>query len=261
MLFILQNINNCNSLTVDITIIKEIIDNSKHSLDKYEFLSNDDFFNNGVLKNEKDFPKEYKNAIPFGSIEFTTNFLKIFKHIDKINPIEVPTILRNNEFLKREYKILSKDSLPATGRFFIKNASKLKEGTFICSIEDLHKDNYFNGNDLYQISEIVNPISEYRVYVIGGKVYAIAYYDGDPCVFPDVNLIKKANIIYSLQKDYPKSYTMDVMVTDKGTCITEIHILLSCGIYQTVLGRNFLFGYDDAMKYLEKYNTEPTPTE
>ena len=54
---------------------------------------------------------------------------------------------------------------------------------------------------------------------------------------------------------------MDVMVTDKGTCITEIHILLSCGIYQTVLGRNFLFGYDDAMKYLEKYNTEPTPTE
>ena len=261
MLFILQNINNCNGLVVDISIIKDLIDNSKHSLDKYVFLNNEDFFDNGLLKSKNDFPKEYENGIPFGSIEFTTNFLKIFKNIQKMNPIEIPPSLRKYEFLKREYRILPKDKLPQKGRFFIKNASKLKDGTYICDIEDLHKENFFKNNDLYQISDIVNPTAEYRVYVINGKIYAIAYYDGDPCVFPDTSLIQKANIIYSLQKDYPKSYTMDVMVTDKGTCITEIHILLSCGIYQTVLGRNFLFGYDDAIKYLERYNTEPIPTE
>ena len=256
MFFIIQDPNDCASLTIDATIIKELIDTQNHGVHHYAILRNEDFISGNKLKSIKDFPKEYESAIPFGTIEFTSNFLKIFKNISQINPIEIPRCLRTPEFLKREYKILSYPELPKSGDYFVKNISKLKDWTHCGDISCLHNSNMFNANCLYQVSEIVNPLAEYRVYVLNGKIYAIAYYDGNPCIFPDINLINKANLIYSLQNDYPNSYTMDVMVTDRGTCITEVHIFFSCGIYQTVIGSDFLYGYQDAMLYTEKHNTD-----
>lgn len=255
MFFIIQDPDDCASLTIDAYLIKDLIDSQKNSLNHYQIIKNEDMLKNGELRPITDFPKAYRTAIPFGTLEFTSNFLKIFKDIDTINPIEIPKCLRTHEFLKRKYEILQYSEIPKNGRYFVKNVSKLKDWTYCGEIAELHKNNKFDEASLYQISEIVEPIAEYRVYVIGGKIYAIAYYDGDPCVFPDTHIINKANLIYSMQKDYPRSYTMDVMVTEKGTCITEIHVLFSCGIYQTVLGTDFLYGYQDAMKYTEKFNT------
>ena len=56
---------------------------------------------------QEDFPIEFKDAIPLGTIEFTENYFKIFYEIEKENPIEIPPILRTYEFLKRRYSITS----------------------------------------------------------------------------------------------------------------------------------------------------------
>jgi hypothetical protein len=174
-----------------------------------------------------------------------------------MHPIEIPPVLRTDEFLKRKYSIVKGSELPKQGYFFIKNASKLKEFSYTGYIELLDKKiNDINPEDFYQVSEVVNILSEYRVYVINKKIYAIAYYNGNPCIFPDINLIQKANLIYSIQPDYPNSYTMDVMINEKGTSIIEIHPLFSCGIYQTVIGEDFLYGYKDSLDYIINHNTK-----
>ena len=254
MLFIIQKEVNEKGLFVETAIIEDLVKNSKFSKHWIITMKNSDFFDNGKLKNKNDFKKEIQNGIPFGTIEFTNNFLKIFHGIEKMNPIEIPKFLRTEEILKRKYNIVSYEDLPKTGRYFVKNVSSLKQGTFSGDIEEMHDCGYFEKDCMYQISEIVNIISEYRVYILNGKIYAIAYYDGNPCVFPDVKLIEKINLMYSILKEYPKSYTMDVMVTDNGTALTEIHTFFSCGIYQSVLGTDFLNGYSDALEYVKKYN-------
>ena len=256
-MFLLQKDSN-NLLPIEYAIWKELLDFSKT---KYIELSTNELSlltkENLLLK----YNTPFERCIPLGTIEFTNLFFKTFYNIEKMNPIEVPNCLRTEEFLKRKYSIVKGTDIPTEGRFFIKNVSDLKSFTFSGDI------NYFlneknnlpqiDKNKFYQVSEIIDIISEYRIYVISGKIYAIAYYDGDPCVFPDINLINKANIIYSFEKDYPHSYTMDIAITPEGTCILEVHPLFSCGIYQTVLGTGFLQGYKDSKEYILKHNTAP----
>jgi hypothetical protein len=247
-------------MPIENAIIKDLI---KVSRDDFIDMSIDDFLTSeGKAKNKEEFPVRYQNAIPLGTIPFVTLFLNIFKGIEKMNPIEVPNCLRTDEFLKRKYSIVEGRNVPKEGNYFVKNVSNLKSFTHWGSVDRLFLSpdaitgkNIIKDDELYQVSEIIDIISEYRVYFIDGKVYDIAYYNGHPCVFPDTALIEKANLIYSLQKDYPKSYTMDVAVNKEGTCIIEVHPMFSCGIYSTVLGPNFLGGYFDSMKYVTQYNT------
>ena len=77
-------------------------------LHTYKIIQNEDYFykdqnNKKVLKQKEDFPIEFKDAIPLGTIEFTENYFKIFYGIEKENPIEIPPILRTYEFLKQKY--------------------------------------------------------------------------------------------------------------------------------------------------------------
>lgn len=199
---------------------------------------------------------QVKNPIPLGSLEFTQKVLKSCYGIDKIYPIEIPLRLRTNEFLKRNYKICSFSEI-SDGYYFVKDVSDLK---LFSSLGQTHSfKNKLDSNHLFQTSEPVDIKAEYRVCVIDGDVDSISFYNGDPLVFPDVGLITKANYLYSLQSNYPKSYTMDVAVTDKGTCILECHIMFACGIYTTVLGRNFMTGYKHALNYVLTHNEEIKP--
>ena len=258
MIFLLQSSNDTDGMTVDYAILKELL---TYSHFEYHEMSLKDFFNGTLLKTKKDFPASFKDAIPLGTINFVTAYLNIFKNIERMYPIEIPKCLRTDEFLKRNYAIIQGKNIPKSGTYFIKNASKLKTFSYtgrldaICNETDaLTGSKPIEDDDWYQLSEIISILSEYRVYFVDGKLYAVAYYDGIPTIFPDIKLIEKANLIYSLQKDYPQSYTMDVAVTKKGTAILEIHPLFSCGIYTTVLGTDFLYGYRDSMQYLEKHN-------
>lgn len=196
-----------------------------------------------------------QDAIPLGSIPFTNFFFKLRHNISQINPIEIPKCLRKDFFLGREYDIVAAEKVPSTGSYFIKDASVLKQMHYYGPMENFDRGK-IDKNHQYVVSELVDIIAEYRVYIIRGEIYAIEYYNGDPTVFPDVQKIKTANMIYQQEKDYPRSYTIDVMVTPKGTFITEIHpVLFAVGLYTTVLSDSFLHGYQDGLHYILRYNT------
>ena len=66
-----------------------------------------------------------KGDIPIGDILFVTKFIQEIHGIKQQNPIEIPSYLRTDEFLKRDYRIVTYDDIPTTGRYFIKDASYL----------------------------------------------------------------------------------------------------------------------------------------
>lgn len=280
MHFLLEDDKN-DKFNYELMLVEEKIRQNKyiHDFEKidisifyeYEEDSFGEIIKTNKLKNANDFPEIYKKSIPIGSINFVSTWLKVFYNIDKENPIEIPPILRTDEFLKRKYSIVTADKLPRTGRYFIKDVSKLKEFTYSGDLEYFLFDEMFepakslydnslriNPGHLFQVSEIVNILSEYRVYIIDGKIENIANYNGDVTLFPDVELIKKANDLYSTQPDYPKSYSMDLMITPRGTAITEIHNYTSLGHYSTLFGDNLLYAYRDGIDYLLKHNTPIT---
>ena len=280
MHFLLED-NKNDKFNYELMLVEEKIRQNKyiHDFEKidisifyeYEEDSFGEIIKTNKLKNANDFPEIYKKSIPIGSINFVSTWLKVFYNIDKENPIEIPPILRTDEFLKRKYSIVTADKLPRTGRYFIKDVSKLKEFTYSGDLEYFLFDEMFepakspydyslriNPDHLFQVSEIVNILSEYRVYIIDGKIENIANYNGDVTLFPDVELIKKANDLYSTQPDYPKSYSMDLMITPRGTAITEIHNYTSLGHYSTLFGDNLLYAYRDGIDYLLKHNTPIT---
>lgn len=198
--------------------------------------------------------------IPLGSIDFTNTCLSHLYKIPKMNPIEVPPCLQTREFLGRKYQIVPSYQIPTHGLYFIKDASDMKRFAFCGNIKDIDKQSIKQEN-LYVVSEIVDIISEYRVYFLHGKIYAIEYYNGNPAVFPDINKIQKANAIYSAQKDYPLSYTMDWMITPNGTFLVEVHpTLFSVGLYTTILSDSFLDGYKESLNYILRHNTSVVPS-
>lgn len=204
-----------------------------------------------------------KDDIPIGDIGFVTKFLKEVHNIEKENPIEIPEYLRTEEFLKRDYEIVTWDKIPDKGNWFIKDVSELKSfGQVInCTYSDVkswfEKPEYeFSTNlvldktHLFQVSQVFDIQSEYRVYVIDGDIEAISNYNGDCTLLPDVGLIKKAVALISIHERWLKSYTIDVMVGPKGTAIIEIHNFASVGLYNTLWGLNLIYAYRDGIDYL-----------
>lgn len=203
MFFLIQEEN--NELSLDNIILLDLIKEEKY-LHNYEIIKNDDFFdrnenNEKILKKKEVFPIKYQEAIPLGTIEFTQNYFKIFYEIEKENPIEIPPILRTDEFLKRKYSIVTYNKIPKEGYYFIKDVSQLKvfsydgDMRFFVRDDEKYKSKYsltLNKKHLYQVSEHVKILSEYRIFVINNEIYSINNYDGDVCLFPDITLIKKA---------------------------------------------------------------------
>ena len=115
---------------------------------------------------------------------------------------------------------------------------------------------YLNPNHLYQVSEVVDIWSEYRVYVQDNKVEAIANYNGDPTIMPDINIIKKMVLLYSMQNDCPMAYTLDVAINEKGTFLLEVHPWISVGLYNSLWSYKLLYAYRDGIDYVLKFNTK-----
>ena len=256
---------------VEYGIILKILNRTK-LLHEYEIVDNSFFYDideNGKKTLKENIDEKYKEYIPIGTILFVNNYFKLLYGIEQQNPIEIPKNLRMPEFLKRNYEVVKAENLPRIGRKFIKDVSELKNFSYDGELEYflvdevfLPKKNEFDNtlridkDHLFEVSDSVNILSEYRIYIIGGEIVNISNYNGDTTIFPDINLIKKANNLYSLQKDYPKSYSFDVMVTNAGTSIIEVHTFSSLGLYHNLWGNDLLYAYKDAKDYTIKYNTK-----
>ena len=81
-----------------------------------------------------------------------------------------------------------------------------------------------------QVSEIIDIVSEWRVFVFNGEIQHIGNYSGDCMAFPDADIIKEIVRVYG--DEAPKAWTLDVAVTTEGdTVVLECHRFFSCGLY------------------------------
>ena len=172
MLFLLDYEPEFDFITQDSIIAKQQLDKEsrQHS---YIILCERDFYNaNGELKKRKDFPSIYATAIPIGSIQFTSSFLKIFHNIEREPALEVPEAIRMERFLKRDYQIVSKQQFPKTGCYFIKDVSEQRSFSYIGEVSALAEADIspIISSHYYQVSELVDIISEFRVYIIRGII-------------------------------------------------------------------------------------------
>ena len=110
---------------------------------------------------------------------------------------------------------------------------------------------------LYQVSEIVQILAEYRVYILNRKINSMCIFAGNPLIFPDAELVKKAVRLINSQSDSPRSYSLDLMITPRGTAVTEVHNFLgSLGLYTVDWDEELLYAYKHGMDYAENYNVE-----
>lgn len=185
--------------------------------------------------------KMFKEYIPIGNIEFVEKFLQTVWDIPYMTPIEVPEVLRKEEYLLRDYKIVPAEKLPKTGYMFIKDASRLKQATYLGDLSLMNTGHFMFETDnthKYVISEVLNILSEYRVFVCKDNIKGIQYYDGDPLVMPNEKEITKLNKMvanYQLDDTRPKSYTMDIAIVKqkegRDLTIIEVHPFACVGLY------------------------------
>lgn len=273
MLVLLQKKEKSNPLSTEEFLVRQMIVQTRNEYIPVEY---EELFYKGKLMGINSFPKYWQDAIPIGSLEFVGGWLSIFKDC-RMNPIEIPKCLRTEEFLKREYYIRHSDGMPETGRWFVKDASMLKSFSWIMDKKQFEyaasneymkkymaesKDNPYmpappDMSHLFVFSEYVDDIyAEYRAYFINGNLENLCNYNGYYDYQPDIKLIMKADALYSMQPDYPKSYTMDVMVSGRGTAIIEIHPFACIGLYSTLWSEKLLDAYRHGIEYYTKYNTK-----
>lgn len=260
MQFILENIHDDEKYDIDrATVWNLLIDRQKFGLDHVEVLS---------IQNLSYFDTLDNKAIPIGDLDFVKYYLRKSDGIQNLNPIEIPEILRNSHFIKREYQIIPGKDVPKTGRYFIKSAQTLKSFTYLGNLENISEeyDIKINPDELYVVSSIIENVqAEYRVFVHRGKILGIKQYDGDPLVEitkQSIERLKQVVSVLSIDGQMPKSYTLDIMAYKNEQTgqmdfeIIEVHPIVSVGLYG--FDHNKLLDmYADGIRYYREINKVP----
>ena len=205
-----------------------------------------------------------KNITPVGTIEYVERCLDVFHGIKNVKPIEIPEVLRLPHLLLRDYQIVSYDEIPRTGRYFVKNVTRPKSFCYCGTMQHMFAEmaNEIDRDAIYQVSDILDLISEYRVFVLYDKIMGIQFYDGDPLIMPTPNEIKKiyeAVMRYVHSDNCPKAFTMDVGITQTNSkegrdlAIIECHPFSSVGTYG-LKGPFLIKMYEEGFKWFLQQN-------
>lgn len=242
MKFLLEIINN-NICDVEVFNVKNLLDHSP-SFHEYKLVDL-----NYIIETNEDLA----DWIPIGTILYVKEWLKKYWGIEKMIPIEVPEVLRKEKFLKRDYNIVSLEDLKLEGYKFLKDVDNLKGLVYIGDLSCFDKNDkiVFKGSE-YLVSNVINIVSEYRIFVSDLEIKAIQFYDGDCTIFPDILKIREMVGLYSLERNRPKSYTLDIAILKEGfTVILEVHPVISVGTYGYE-GEDILYMYRDGIEYYKK---------
>lgn len=187
--------------------------------------------------------------VPVGSIEFAERLLqKTTIGFHNIHPLLVPhqldaykhrrtTVCSSKEEIHNLFSEWKQDKL------FIKSADVLK-----CNYTDTYTEeqiDFLPKSEKYFVSEPVNILSEWRVFVLNGEILDIRNYDGDFWLLPDKKEVDEMVSEYSyvggplnkisVNRGNPPAYTLDVAVIEKDgenkTIVIEVHNFVSCGLY------------------------------
>ena len=88
------------------------------------------------------------------------------------------------------------------------------------------------GNTEVWISECVEFLSEYRTFVLDGKILDCRRYKGDWSKAPDKRMLETAVDIYSMGCDSPRAFCLDVGITNiDPCCLVEVNNAYAFGHY------------------------------
>ena len=168
-----------------------------------------------------------KVVLPIGSIEFMKKSAEIMG-FEMPLPINVPKSLIDISGRKIWTSTIDRLEYPV----FIKPLTDIKlfTGFVAKSYNDFNLYPELNGFDgeILCSDPISNILSEWRCYVLNGKILNCSNYSGDPLRFPDVTKINDLLINYT---DSPIAYGLDVMVTPDNTFLVEVNDGWSLGNY------------------------------
>lgn len=194
-----------------------------------------------------DFLKSLKKSnefiyVPVGSVEFCIKVLSI-QGVKNFTPINIPDELDHIDFLNRqiykttfkqlkEYIELTNEEFP----FFIKPFNKIKlfDGSVIENETQLKLINYDikDENTEVLVSSYVKMLSEWRIIVYKNDILHIGFYKGNIEILPNIYKIKEMIKSYSLAKDCPICYCLDVYISeDYFTYLVEINDIWASGLY------------------------------
>lgn len=180
-------------------------------------------------------PDDY---IPVGTLEFVSKYLTTYYPEAKtaLKPLNVPECLFPFAGRKIKNIFVREDFSDAFGNFaglYVKSLDTIKSSfngpKYVNSgtISDWYESKDFRH---CQVSEIIDIVSEWRVFVFNGEIQHIGNYSGDCMAFPDADIIKEMVRVYG--DEAPKAWTLDVAVTTEGdTVVLECHRFFSCGLY------------------------------
>lgn len=170
-----------------------------------------------------------RGEIIVGGIGIIRKRLKAFD----IDPITVDYPEELKEFLGRTIQESTLSNIannPETWPIFIKSKEQKRiTGKVIRNASDLVGLGYQEENPEIYISEVMDFVSEYRVFVRYGEVLDCKHYWGDPMVFLDAAIIKAA---ISKYQSAPDAYGIDFAVTKEGkTVLIEVNDAWALGCY------------------------------
>lgn len=161
---------------------------------------------------------------PVGSVEYVESKEPGVPHI----PLNVPASLRGmagrevRSNLVSHYGMFPGVDFGDCNMLFAKSADRVKGWSGWSSEWHLMPDG------LYQVSEEMEVLSEWRCFVMDGKLLDVRRYSGDFSVFPYISEIRG---MLEAWTDAPPACTLDVAVNDEGTFVMEAHDFYSCGLY------------------------------
>lgn len=165
--------------------------------------------------------------LPIGSVEFVKKASELLD-IKLPDPLNIPTALVKSTNRKTWSCKKSDLSYPV----FIKPLHDVKLFTGFVARSEKDFELYPEIRDwdgMLWCSDVMDEIiSEWRCYVIKGKVFNCSCYAGDALAFPDRNEINKLVTEYV---DAPNGYSLDVAVTKSGTNLIECNDAWSLGYY------------------------------
>jgi hypothetical protein len=112
--------------------------------------------------------------------------------------------------------------------------------------------------EIYQISEYVEFVAEYRIIVLGEEIVHIGWYNGQQGIFPDMEKVKLIVMQYVSVDGRAEAFTIDVGITkSNNTVLIEIHPFACCGTYgySGFAGTKYLTALAKGWKYYKsEYN-------
>lgn len=209
--FLIQTVNNKIVHDFCFELIKAIDFQKWKGYSDMPFISSDD-----VVKDIE--------LIPIGSVEYVTNFVQQFNHGYTFKPKNVPNELLLDEFCGRDvYNINVNGKINLKVDKFVKSNDIIKHPNNGIMSEILNDGNY-------QVSELVDIVSEYRCFIKNNKLVGIKHYCGDFTIFPNIESVMK--MIDTYMENAPCSYTLDIgILKSNKTIVIEIHDFFSCGLY------------------------------